>query len=423
VHQYQCLTGLEIQKALHRKIRSNTKIATRTGTLISDLLVDSGRVCGACGVDGHTGELLVIKARAVILAAGGSGRIHSFTTYPNDVTGDGMAMAYRVGLRVRDMELLQFEPCCFVAPSRIRGYVNPTTFLKMGAVLRNGRGDVFINDYSTIQKDELSRKIHKEILEGRGTPAGGVYYDLRMLSEEVVKVTHYVHYQPALVEGGIDICKEVSEVAPAGHSFQGGVITRPDCSTDIEGLFVAGETMGGIHGANRMGGDAGGAALVFGKIAGKTVAAAYRELAPPDSSTVQALADETLGIIRKAQNKRGANPSALKIGIQEMMQTKVGVLKTEECLSAAARELEAFDGELDDLSADSPSAIRDLLSVRNMLLTARMMVFCSRARKESRGVHYRSDYPERNDAEWSGKSVIVSQDNHGKMTTTIQVRK
>jgi succinate dehydrogenase/fumarate reductase flavoprotein subunit len=106
-----------------------------------------------------------------------------------------------------------------------------------------------------------------------------------------------------------------------------------------------------------------------------------------------------------------------------MMQTKVGLIKTEECLSAAARELEAFDGEFDDLSADSPSAIRDLLSVRNMLLTARMMVFCSRARKESRGVHYRSDYPERNDAEWSGKSVVVSQDNHGKMTTTIQVRK
>jgi succinate dehydrogenase/fumarate reductase flavoprotein subunit len=423
VHQYQCMTGHEIQKALNKKIQENKNITVRINTMVTDLLVDKGRVLGACGIDTLTGEFIIVKSRVVVVATGGSGRAYAFTTYPKDVTGDGMAMAYRAGLPLADMELLQFEPCCFVAPPQIRGYVNPTTFLKMGAQLKNNKGETLFTDFSTIQKDMLARKMLEEIKAGRGTSAGGIYYDVTMIPEETVKVNHYVHYQPALIEGGIDICKEVSEVAPAGHSFQGGVAVNPDCSTEIQGLYIAGEAMGGVHGANRMGGDSGGAALVFGKIVGKTVAKDFRNFDVSDLVTVEKLAGETESVIKSAQSKKGACPGQLKAAIQNMMQEKVGIIKTEESLTSAEKDLDQFEAEFSSLEAKSIGDLRDLLTVRNMLITARAMMLCSKGRNESRGVHYRGDYPARNDAEWFGKNVFVRKGSNGKMEAQVVKRK
>ena len=420
--QYQCLTGNYIQKGLNAQIHAHPDITLRTNMMITDLIVDGGQVHGACGIDTVTGEFLIVKCRAVVVATGGSGRMHPFTTYPNDVTGDGMAMAYRAGLRIMDMELLQFEPCCFVHPASIYGYCNPTTFLKMGAKLLNNKGEAFITDYSTIQKDEMARKMHKEIVEGRGTPHGGIYYDVRMLPEEVVKVTHYVHYQPALEEGGIDICKEVSEVAPAGHSFQGGVVVNSDCSTDIAGLYIAGEAMGGVHGAKRMGGDAGGAALVFGKIAGKTVASAYGTLDFGKDSLILSLAEESERIARHARENKGESPHEFKKAIQDMMFTKVGLVKNEEGLACALADIGLFEEAFEKLGASSPHELRAVFSVRNMLYTARMMTLCAQKRTESRGVHYREDYPSQNDAAWLGKNVILSKEHDGKMKADVVVQ-
>ncbi|MDR2055552.1 MAG: FAD-binding protein [Desulfovibrio sp.] len=422
VIQYQCLTGNYIQKALNDRIHHTDNITLRTNAMITDLLAEEGRVLGACGIDVASGEFLVIKSRVVVVAAGGSGRIHSFTTYPNDVAGDSMAMAYRAGLRVTDMELLQFEPCCFVAPTAIKGFVNPTTFLKMGARLSNNRGEFFVDDYSTIQKDELSRKIYAEVMEGRGSPNGGVYYDVRMLPEEAVKITHYVHYEPALRAGGVDICKEISEVAPAGHSFQGGVVVNPDCSTEIAGLFIAGEAMGGVHGANRMGGDAGGAALVFGKIAGQSVAKAYRRFDAPADARVASLAGEIKEIIGNASRREGENPAVFRARIQQMMQEKVGLIKTEDTLTSALNELNSLETAFTHLSAGSVAALRDLLSSRNMLSTARMMAMGALERRESRGVHYRGDYPQRDDVNWSGRNVVISRGGDGKMRSSVVMR-
>ncbi len=421
VHQYQCLTGLEIQRGLNRQIRATPAITVRNNTLITDLLVENGAVRGACGIDSVSGEFLLIKCKAVVLAAGGSGRIHPFTTYPNDVTGDGMAMAWRAGLPIIDMELLQFEPCCFVTPKAIYGYCNPTTFLKMGATLTNRLGQAFVTDYSSIQKDELSRIMQTEILEGRGTPHGGIFYDVRMIPEDVVKVNHYVHYQPALDEGGIDICKQISEVAPAGHSFQGGVVVNADCSTKVAGLFVAGENMGGVHGAKRMGGDAGGAALVFGKIAGATVAKAYKQLDLCADSRLAALAEPTLALVKNALARKGDDPSAFRGGIQEMMRDKVGVIKSEQGLSSALHDLDAFEAAFGRLAA-TPASLRDLLSARNMLATARMMALCAKERKESRGVHFRSDYPKQDDANWADRKVVISQGKDGAMRSEVVAR-
>ncbi|WP_337998278.1 FAD-binding protein [Oleispirillum naphthae] len=419
VHQYQCLTGNYIQRALNKALRAHPSVTVRTGTFISDLLVEDGRVYGACGVDAATGELLLFRSRIVVLAAGGSGRIHAFTTYPADVSGDGMAMAYRAGLDLQDMELIQFEPCCFVAPERIRGFVNPTTFFKMGATLKNGRGEAFIDDCASLQKDVLSRKIITEVIEGRGTPAGGVYYDVTMIPEETVKVTHYVHYQPAL-EGGVDICREVSEVAPAAHSFQGGAVVNPDCSTAVDGLYLSGEVMGGIHGANRMGGDAGGAALVFGKVAGRTVGGAYAEHPLPEERRVRTLAAGLEDMAHAAAGRKGEPPAVLRQRIQEVMQARVGLIKTEAGLTRALAEFEAMEADFDRIGVSSPRQVRDLLSVRNMLLTARAMALCARERRETRGVHYREDFPERDDAAWFGRNAVVGMDADGGMTVSVR---
>jgi succinate dehydrogenase/fumarate reductase flavoprotein subunit len=407
VHHYMCLTGVEIQKALHRELKASG-VTVRTGTMITDLLVDNGAVRGACGLDCSSGELLVIKSRAVVVTTGGSGRTHSFTTYPRDITGDGMAMAYRAGVPLVDMEFLQFEPCGFVTPDAIRGSLIPTTLLKAGGELRNAEGEVFISDYSMIQKDVLSRRIHKEIAEGRGTPAGGIYYDVTKLPGDLVKVTHFLFYDPAM-KGGIDISKEPCQMAPSAHTFLGGAKVRPDCSTNIAGLYMAGEVLGGIHGGNRIGGDGGASALVFGKIAGRTVAAQFNDLEIAPGNVVLSLAESEKSQYASLSGKKGASPEEFKTAIQEIMQERVGLIKTRDGLDIADKKLAGLEHSFDDLGASNAKDVREAFSARNMLLTARMMLEASRCRKESRGAHYRADYPDRNDDAWTGKNVIIQK--------------
>lgn len=417
VHHYMCLTGVEIQKALHRELKASG-VAIRTKTMITELLVDEGAVRGACGIDCTSGELLVIKCRAVVVTTGGTGRTHSFTTYPRDITGDGMAMAYRAGVPLVDMEFLQFEPCGFVTPDAIRGSLIPTTLLKAGGELRNADGEVFVSDYSTIKKDELSRRIHKEIAEGRGTPAGGIYYDVTKLPEPLVKVTHFLFYDPAL-KGGIDISREPCQMAPSAHTHLGGAKARPDCSTDVAGLYMAGEVLGGLHGGNRIGGDGGASALVFGKIAGRTVAAQYKDLETVPENKVLSLAEPEECLHGRLNGANGVRPGTFKATIQEVMQENVGLIKSQESLEAAGAKLTDLEGSFAGLGAQSAQDIREAFSARNMLLTARMMIESSKLRDESRGAHYRADHPERDDEAWAGRNIVIQKEPDGSMGVTV----
>lgn len=405
VHHYRCMTGVEILKKLRRQL-SDQDVQSIRGVMIFDLLLDKGAVCGALGIDVDSGELQVFKCRAVLLTTGGSGRIHAFSTYPADITGDGMAMAYRAGLDLVDMEFLQFEPCGFVTPDAIRGSLVPTTLLKAGAELRNANQEQFVTDFSSIQKDELSRRIHREIQEGRGTPAGGVWYDVTMLPESLVKENHAIFYEPAL-RGGIDISKEPAQMAPSAHTFLGGVVARPDCATAVTGLFAAGEILGGVHGANRIGGDGGASALVFGKVVGSTLASQYADLPIATETRVLDLAREGsdfLDVARARQN--GESPGPLREALRELMQAQVGIIRTESGLAQAAQKLEELEAAATQCSISQAREAGQLCSLWNMLLTARMMIGSASLRTESRGAHFREDFPDRAE-DWQGVNVIV----------------
>ena len=188
-------------------------------------------------------------------------------------------MAYLAGAKLVDMEFMQFDPCSFVYPEKLVGCSIPTTMLMEGAQLRNAKGEIFVKVLNErgarIHKDALSRAISKEIAEGRGTPNGGVFYDVSMLPAKKVIVDHSIFYEPAL-EAGVDLTREPAEVAPAAHSSLGGVKINERGETSLPGLYAAGETVGGLHGANRQW-ICGAEVLVFGAQAGKYAAESARE--------------------------------------------------------------------------------------------------------------------------------------------------
>ncbi|MBQ8231412.1 MAG: FAD-binding protein [Lachnospiraceae bacterium] len=230
---------------------------------------DAGRVTGAYCFDTVKKEWFLIEAKAVVLACGGFGGIFPFSTNSPDIGGEGIAMAYEAGARLLDMEFIQYEPSVAVWPPKLKGKSVITTMLYEGAVIRNGNGERFMDE--RVDKDVLSKIIYQEINSGKGTKNGGVYYDMTGVGAEMLH-EKYEDYYRRYASVGIDISKEPVEIAPGPHTTMGGIEIDEKCCTNVQGLFACGEVTGGLHGANRLGGNAGLEILVFGKIAGKSAA-------------------------------------------------------------------------------------------------------------------------------------------------------
>ena len=233
------------------------------------LLCRENAVIGAQCFDCVKNRWFTISAKAVVLATGGFGGIFPFSTNSSDIGGDGIAMAYEAGAVLCDMEFIQFEPTAAVYPRQIAGKSIITTMLYEGAVIRNAARARFMEE--RVNKDELSLGIYREIARGNGTENGGVYYDMTGVDHALLH-TRYRDYLERYQRRGIDITKEYAEIAPAPHTTLGGVVIDPLCRTTVNGLFACGEVTGGLHGANRLGGNAGLEVLVFGRIAGKSAA-------------------------------------------------------------------------------------------------------------------------------------------------------
>ena len=399
---YQALTGVE-EVRLMSQYAKKLHVAFETEATITDLITCGGAVLGAVGLQNRDGSFVSFRAGAVVLASGGGSAIRGISTYPRTYTGDGYAIAARAGAELVDMEFQQFEPCSFVYPEALRGKIVPTTLLRSGAELRNGRGETFMERYGlsreNARKGPLSRAIASEIAAGRGTPHGGVYYDMTMLPEKMIVQDHSIFYIPAKA-AGLDITKTPAEMAPASHTFMGGVAARADTSTNVRGLFVCGEVMGGVHGADRIGGNAGAEVLVFGHLAGEN-AAAYLARRPGDCP---AFSEERSRL--EAQHRAylsrtaGVPVSALRSKLTAVMDAHVSILREEAGLRAALTALDELDQAFEGAWADGPEGVRGLYECRNLLLFGRMQVMASLLRKESRGVFTRTDYPARDDARW-----------------------
>lgn len=381
------------------------------------LLTDGKKILGGLAYDTDNDQLICYLAKAVVLATGGCGAIQKVTTYPKTIIGDGYAMAFRAGADLVDMEFQQFEPCAFIYPPQIEGKVIATTLLRHGAALKNGNGEEFMENYgltkANAQKSSLSRAMVAEVKAGRGTPHGGIYYDMTMMTPEFLYEDHKIFTQPA-VDVGMDLTKEMPEMMPAAHTNLGGIRITADCSTQIPNLFACGEVIGGLHGANRIGGSAGAETVVFGAIAGNSAAAYLKTVAEQKESVVENAAktgtEHVCRFLGRPMGPASAADIRAKLGV--VMAEYMGIARDEAGLLEAKRQVKQLEKLLEQAGAESLKECTELYHCENMLLLANIQIEASLLRKESRGVFYRNDYPQQDDTCWC-KNIVVHNRKDG----------
>lgn len=409
VHQ-EALTGTRLMDLLYADCAENGVEFLDDFTVL-DLLVDDNTVIGAIGIDRKEGCFVAVKAKAVVLATGGCSDIYPISTYPKGIAGDGYAMAYRAGAELVDMEFQQYEPCCAIYPDTVLGDVVCTTMLRLGAKLTNAAGEDLIEKHglslSRLQKDTLSKAIAKEIASGVCSEHGGVLFDATVLPEKVVVVEHNVFYDP-LKAGGVDLTKEAVEVAPVAHTTLGGIAIRPDTSCGVKGLFAAGEVIGGLHGANRIGGCAGAETVSFGAIAG-TSASDYAKAAQFADSFDSVLEKDVL--CREACFGEDEHDmiNSLNKRLSALVGKALGLFKNDADLESAVKELAVLCEQLSAAKVSDMSAAEALFSLKNKLCAAEMQLLSALSRKESRGGFFRTDYPEQSETKYN--NFIKKVDN------------
>lgn len=380
-------TGAEILTRLKETLRDS--VTELPGTRALKLLKDGGRVCGALAYDAAGKRWLTLRAKAVVLACGGYCGIYPFSTNKRDSGGDGVAMAYEAGAELCDMEFIQFEPSAAVWPRELAGTSVITTLLFEGAVLRNRDGERFMLRYGSdgdrVSKDVMSRRIVAEIARGKGTEHGGVYMDITGVDPARL-ASGYQMYVRRYREVGIDITKEWIELAPAPHTALGGVRVDAQGRATVRGLFACGEVMGGLHGANRIGGNAGLETLVFGRRAGRTAAAFVNS-----AGTCCAMPEPAP---RLAGESCASQLEALRHGMREALWNGVNAVRDMQGLEKAVN---VFSNGLEAVSAlrggDTQEAF-ELLRLKNDMIAARLTALSALARTDSLGCHARSDHPQ-----------------------------
>ncbi len=378
---------------------------------------DQGAVAGASAFDLAKDELVFFLAKAVVLASGGNGAMFTLTSYPGGINGDGYAMAYRAGAELVDMEFQQFDPCGFVHPPALRGHVVVTTMLNEGGRLYNKNNEEFMlkdGGKYNVPKAELSRRIWREVAEGRGFEHGGVMYDVSALSYERLVVDHCLFYDPAKA-AGVDLCHEPAEVVPVPHSCMGGLVIDENCASTLPGLYVAGEATGGIHGANRIGGNAGTEIFVYGWIAGDNAAKYAKAQGEPRAEA--AIQAEAADFAAKRARGGQEDPAALLTRAKLAADKGLNIVRCEKDMDACLSEITALEAKLPDLKISDSASLMTAYTLENNLALSKLQATVSKLRKESRGVFYRSDFPEMNDAEGL-KNIFVKKAADGTMAIT-----
>ena len=408
-------TGHEIMTALKEEILKRD-IETIDEVMITKLILDPvesfmPKVIGAVGLDLKTSETIFFQAKAVILATGGSGQLYPVTSNTTQKNGDGFAIAWDAGAELIDMEEVQFHPTGMVYPDSRKGVLVTEAVRAEGGRLINSEGERFMSRYDDrmelATRDVVARSIYNEIMEGRGSEHGGVYLDVSHLDPQLIEEKLETMLEQFL-DVGVDIRKEPMEVAPTAHHHMGGLRINPDGSSNIENLFGAGEVCGGVHGANRLGGNALADTQVFGKIAGQSAASAT-DIAEFRYNN-EAVEEEEKRI--KSLIKKGTiSPMKMKEEIQQLMWEKVSIVRNEQNLKSALERLIEMKGELKYLDVDDRTqfntSLITALEVINMVEICILIVKSAILRRESRGAHFREDFPETNDA-WK-KSIVMSK--------------
>jgi succinate dehydrogenase / fumarate reductase flavoprotein subunit len=407
-------TGLEMIRTLQdRGVQMGFDVFMEC--TITKLLKDGDRVAGAFGYWRESGRFVVFKAKSIVIATGGIGKSWKITSNSWECTGDGMALAYEAGAELLDMEFVQFHPTGMVWPPGVQGILVTEAVRGEGGILRNKNGERFMEKYDPKRlelstRDVVARSIYTEVKEGRGSPHGGAFLDISQKPAEYVKRKLPSMYHQFKELADVDITKGPMEVGPTCHYVMGGI--RVDAETgraSVPGLFAAGEAAGGLHGANRLGGNSLSDLLVFGRRAGLAAAQGAKKTAAPniDGTQVEQAEREALAPFEGAG---GENPYAIHHDLQDVMQRLVGIFRTDEDLRQALVELDKLKARTKNMHVEGSRLFnpgwhlsRDL---QCMLTVSEACTHAARARQESRGAHSRLDFPKTEDA-WGKKNHVI----------------
>ncbi len=446
-------TGLEMIRTLQYHA-IHQAIDVYMECTITRLLRDGERVCGAFGYWRNTGKLVMFKAKAVVLATGGIGKCWKFTSNSWEGTGDGVTLALDAGAELIDMECYQFHPTGMVWPPSVRGILVTEGVRGDGGTLKNKGGERFMFRYipefftaetadneaeadrwyedkknnrrtpDLLPRDEVARAINAEVKAGRGSPHGGVFLDIASR-----RPTNYIRKRlPSMYHqfkelADVDITREPMEVGPTAHYMNGGVRVDADTAgTAVPGLFTAGEVAGGLHGANRLGGNSLSDLVVFGRRAGLYAALYVKNLGGAisvDAGQVEACAREALAPLERTGDE---NPYAIQAELQESMQSLVGIIRTEAELQEALSRIERYRQRLGKVGVkggrECNPGWHTTLDVYAMLTVSEAVTRAAIERKESRGGHTRDDYP-RMDPRFGAVNVVVRR-RHGHIATSLE---
>ena len=396
LHAHGDATGAEIGRSLLAHARGHKNITLLDWTTTADLIVEAGVVRGVVLLDA-SGELHTARARAVLLASGGAGQVYSDTTNPAVATGDGIAMAWRAGADIADMEFYQFHPTALSLPGVPR-FLLSEALRGEGAYLRNARGERFMERYHPLlelaPRDVVARAITRESFGSRDGEQLPVYLDMRHVTG-IDLPKRFPGISRFLAQHGLSLAKDLIPVRPAAHYLMGGVKTDVDGRTSLGRLFAAGEAAcTGVHGANRLASNS----LLEGLVFGARAAASMRELSANDTGQISA-------VPRFAKTPAETSDVLLR-NLQRRMWQDAGLLRDAGGLLAMRQELERMRAEID------PAAERASLELANLHSVAELIVISALAREESRGAHYRNDFPRRDDAHFARHSVV----RNGKVT-------
>nr|WP_315127859.1 FAD-binding protein [uncultured Polynucleobacter sp.] len=397
------LTGIEIISRLAEQVwaRGIHRLEEhRAVELIHS--ADGKSLAGVLMLNMQTGEFTLVRAKAVLLATGGGPTMYKYHTPSGDKSCDGLAMALRAGLTLRDMEMVQFHPTGLLAGpgTRMTGTVLEEGLRGAGGYLLNGNHERFMGNYDPrnerATRDIVSRSINSEIRAGRATPNGGVYIQMSHLGPDNVR-KQFKGMVERCADSGFDLAGDLVEVVPTAHYMMGGLIFKADCSTELPGLFAAGEDTGGVHGANRLGGNGVANSTVFGGIAGEEMANWVMSQSLQDCNM-----DEVRASIKahEAPLERSAGDiEEIRDALAECMWNDVGISRTKESLLQARTKLEQLGQMLDqigvgDIDRQYSITWQDWMNLNNLILVSKSVTEAALSRENSRGAHYRDDFPQ-----------------------------
>jgi succinate dehydrogenase / fumarate reductase flavoprotein subunit len=448
-------TGLEMIRTLqdqgvHRGIDVHMEFT------VVRVLTSDGRASGVVGYERERGRFKVFNAAAIVLATGGTGRAYKITSNSWEGTGDGHSLAYQAGAELMDMEFIQFHPTGMIWPPSVQGILVTEAVRGEGGILLNSQGRRFMFDSipenyrsqtapdeeegwrytqgdktarrppELLTRDHVARCIMREVKEGRGSPRGGVFLDIAWIKKRLPNAEDHIRRKlPSMYHqfkelADVDITKEPMEIGPTTHYIMGGVRVDADTQmSSVPGLFAAGECAAGINGANRLGGNSLSDLLVFGKRAGEYAAqfAKANRRVGVNEADVKAATDDALKPFENSQSG-GENPYAIQSALQDMMQSLVGIVRTEAEMQKALAELATLRSRAARAAVTGHREYNPgwhtALDLRHLLTVSEAITRSAIERKESRGGHFREDYPERA-AEFGTFNIVTRKGPDGSM--------